>query len=225
MSRTIKKKWRKLPYSKDNGRRIKNAIDKIKADHTIKESESQEQSQVSPVEYAQNSLTTKAQTVSGLANKQGKQAAKRIIKHLKNRRTIKQRSHSTIKTVNSSIKTVDRSVSAVFKATKRTAQTVLKTTRATQKAARAAGRTSVITVKAAGRAFAATVKATITAVKGIVTVIAAGGWLAILIIVLICAIGIFFAFAFGEGNEEIQGFPSNFSISDYTPSPVATECK
>ncbi len=77
------------------------------------------------------------------------------------------------------------------KATAKTAQKGVKTA---QQTAKAAVKTAKVTVKAAQRAAQA---AKVAAVKGIVAAIAAGGWIAVVVILLICMIGLVVGSVFG----------------------------
>ena len=60
----------------------------------------------------------------------------------------------------------------------------------TAHAARATAKTAATTAKAAVKGVSATVKAMIASVKALVAAIAAGGWVAILAVVIICLIGL-----------------------------------
>ena len=75
----------------------------------------------------------------------------------------------------------------------KTADKTAKTAKAAQKTAKAtlkASQKAVQTAKVAAKATVAAVKATVAAVKGIVAAIAAGGWIAVLIIVIIVIFGL-----------------------------------
>ncbi len=73
----------------------------------------------------------------------------------------------------------------------------MKTAKAAEHAARAAARTAAITAKAAARAVVAMVKISIAAIKGLVSAIAAGGWVAVLVILIVCMIGLLVGSVFG----------------------------
>ena len=103
---------------------------------------------------------------------------------------IKQKAMSTsdaaIKTAGRRIKTAQRSV----KNAGQTIQTTAKTAQKTAQAAKA-------TVKAVATGIKATVKATIAAVKAIIAAIAAGGWVAVVVIIVICLSGLIVGSCFG----------------------------
>ena len=120
------------------------------------------------------------------------------------RKTAKQTAKGTIKTAKKSIKTAERTARQAVKAAQhsakaahKTAQSTVKAARTAEKAARAAAKTAVKTAQAAGKALIATVKAAIAAVKGLVALIAAGGWVAVAIILLICLVGLFVGSVYG----------------------------
>lgn len=79
----------------------------------------------------------------------------------------------------------------------RTAQATAKAAKAAAHAARAAAKATVTGVKAAVKVTATAIKATIAAVKGLIAAIAAGGWVAVVIILLICLIALIVGSCFG----------------------------
>ena len=119
--------------------------------------------------------------------------------------------HATVKTTKSSVKTTQKAIKtaeqtakttvkttqAAAKTAQQTAQATVKATRAAAQAARAAARTAMITAKAVAKATVTVVKAIIAATKALVSAIMAGGWIAVLIIVVICMIGLLVCSCFG----------------------------
>ena len=90
-------------------------------------------------------------------------------------------SSKTVKKARNAAKTAksaEKSVKSSIKASK----TAVKSSKSTVKA-------TVRAVKAVSKAIVAAVKATVAAVKGIVAAIAAGGWIAVVVIVVVCLIG------------------------------------
>lgn len=119
-------------------------------------------------------------------------------------RTIKQTTRSTgqtaARTFQGSVKTSQKAI----KTAQATEKTAVKTAQASAKAAQTAVRTAQTTAKAAAttakavaKAVAASVKAIIAAVKELIAAIAAGGWIAVLAIVIICMIGLIVGSCFG----------------------------
>jgi hypothetical protein len=130
-------------------------------------------------------------------------------------RTIKQTARSTgqtaartfqgsVKTSQKAIKTAQATEKTAVKTAQATAKAAQKTAQASAKAAQTAARTAQATAKAAiataravAKAVAASVKAIIAAVKELIAAIAAGGWIAVLAIVIICMIGLIVGSCFG----------------------------
>ena len=110
------------------------------------------------------------------------------------------RSMKSVKNGTKGIKTAQQSAKTAQQAAKTAQKTAQATAKAAQKAAQAAKATAKATiagVKAAVRVTIAAVKATIAAVKGLIAAIAAGGWVAVVIILLICLIALIVGSCFG----------------------------
>ncbi len=91
----------------------------------------------------------------------------------------------TVKTAQNTAKTAQKTA----KTAKATAKASAKAAKAAAKAAKAAAQATVKFVKVAVKAIIAATKAVVAAVKGIVAAIAAGGWVAVVIILVIVIIG------------------------------------
>lgn len=116
-------------------------------------------------------------------------------------------SKGTIKTAEKGVKTAQqaskaaiKTAEATAKASKAAVQAADKTAKAAAHAAKATAKAIVAAAKVAAKAIAAAVKAIVAATKALVAAIAAGGWVAVVIIVVICLIaavvacfGIFFS--------------------------------
>ena len=135
------------------------------------------------------------------------------------RKTIKQADSTakgTVKTASKSIKTAEKTAKASIKTTQqaakaaqRTAQATARAARAAAHAARAAARAAVAAAKVAAKATIAAVKAIIAATKALIAAIAAGGWIAVLVIVIICLIGLLIGSCFGiffSGEDSGSGY-------------------
>ena len=135
------------------------------------------------------------------------------------RKTIKQASATakgTVKTASKSIKTAEKTAKASIKTTQqaakaaqRTAQATARAARAAAHAARAAARAAVAAAKVAAQATIAAVQAIIAATKALIAAIAAGGWIAVLVIVIICLIGLLIGACFGiffSGEDSGSGY-------------------
>lgn len=101
---------------------------------------------------------------------------------------------TTAKTAQKGVKTAQRAAKAAAK----TAKVTVKAAQRAAQAAKAAAKAAVKFAKVAAKAIvAAAVKATAAAIKGIVAAIAAGGWIAVVVILLICMIGLVVGSVFG----------------------------
>ena len=88
------------------------------------------------------------------------------------------------------MKTAQQTVKTTAKTAQKAAQVAQKAAQAAVKAAQAAAKAAATAAKLAVKAIAAAVKAIVAAVKGIIAAIAAGGWIAVVIIVAICVIAL-----------------------------------
>lgn len=114
--------------------------------------------------------------------------------------TIRQSVKATVKTAQRSIKTAKRSVrtaQTTAKTAQKTAQVAAKATHRAAQTARAAAKATVTGVKTAVKASVSAVKAIIAATKTLVAAIAAGGWVAVVVIIVICLIGLLVGSGFG----------------------------
>lgn len=100
---------------------------------------------------------------------------------------------ATAKTAQKGVKTAQQTAKAAAK----TAKVTVKAAQRAVQAAKAAAKATVKFVKVAAKAIVAAVKATVAAVKGIVAAIAAGGWIVVVVIFLICMIGLVVGSVFG----------------------------
>ena len=101
---------------------------------------------------------------------------------------------TTAKTAQKGVKTAQRAA----KASAKTAKVTVKAAQRAAQAAKAAAKAAVKFAKVAANAIvAAAVKATAAAIKGIVAAIAAGGWIVVVVILLICMIGLEVGSVFG----------------------------
>ena len=110
----------------------------------------------------------------------------------------------TVKTAQKTVKTAEHTSKAAIKTTQQAAKTAQKTAQATAKVAQKAAQAAKATAKATAHAVKVAVKATIAAVKAIIAAtkalifaIAAGGWVAVVVIIVICLIGLIVGSYFG----------------------------
>ena len=122
-------------------------------------------------------------TIKQTAKSTGKAAVKATQKTIK---TAEQTARTTIKTTQAAAKTAQKTAQATAKAAKTAAQT-----------ARAAAKATAAGIKAAVKATAAAVKAIIAGTKALIAAIAAGGWIVVVVIIVICLIGLIVGSCFG----------------------------
>ena len=129
---------------------------------------------------------------------QGKKTVKTTARNTE--KTVKATAKGTVKTTQKSVKTAQATSKAAIKTAEHTAKATKAaakaSAKATQRAAQAAKATAKATV-AAVKATIAAVKAIIAGVKALVAAIAAGGWIAVVIIVVICLIALIAGSVFG----------------------------
>ena len=149
------------------------------------------------VETAVNNLETPIKTAKRPAQAMGQTAkatgrgAKGTVKSAQRTvKTAQRTAKGTVKTAQRTSKTAIKTADHTAKAAQKTAQATAKAAKMTVHAARATAKTAAATAKAAAKGISATIKAIIASVKALVAAIAAGGWVAILAIVIICLIGL-----------------------------------
>ncbi|WHH59741.1 hypothetical protein [Petroclostridium sp. X23] len=132
-------------------------------------------------------------------------------------KNLKKSVKGTIKTTQKSVKTAEHTAKVATKTSKAAAKTAAHTVQTAQRAAQAtrmAARAATVSAKVTLKAVMASIKAIIAAAKGLVALITTGGWIAFIIILVICLAGLFTSSVFGI-------FYSNESSGENTP--VMTE--
>ena len=183
---------------------------------------------INSVEYASNKIkfATNRTVDEGIhqLNKQGQkslmktkenyQKAKVKIKAFKEKMK-KGNVKSTIKNTKNTIKTSKQ----VAKNTKKTAQEALKNSQRAVKLARESARKTAQGIRIATKATISAIKAIIAGTKALITALIAGGWVAIIIIVVICLVGLLVNSIFGIffSNQKT-------SANAVTMNEVVAEC-
>lgn len=103
----------------------------------------------------------------------------------------------TVKTAQNTVKTAKATGKVAVKTAETTVKTAKVTAQATAKAAKAAVKATIAAIKIAVKAIVAAVKLAIAAVKAIAAAIAAGGWVAVVVIIVICLIALIVGSCFG----------------------------
>ena len=137
--------------------------------------------------------------------KTGKKAVKSTGKTVKTAekavKTAEQTAKTSVKTAEKTVKTSEQVAKTTAKTAQKAAQAAAKAAKATAKAMQAAAKAAAKAAQTAAKAIEAAIKAIIAAIKGLIAAIAAGGWVAVVIIlvialivtVLILCFGIFFS--------------------------------
>lgn len=128
-------------------------------------------------------------------------------------KTIKATGKGAAKTTQKSVKTAIKTTQQAAQATQKTAQAAAKTAQASKVAAKAAIQAAKIAVKVT----IATVKTIIAATKALISAIVAGGWVAVVIILVICLIGLLVGSVFGiffSGGDSGNGYTMPMAITE-----------
>lgn len=147
------------------------------------------------------------ESIKQTAKSTGKQTVKTASKGIK---TAGQSAGKSVKTAGQTTKTA---IKTAEKSAKRAAQTAKATKKAAQASARAALEAAKVaekTAKAAVKATVATAKAIIAGIKSLVAAIVAGGWVAVVIIIVICVIGLIAGSCYGiffSDEDGTEGTP------------------
>ena len=119
-------------------------------------------------------------------------------------KAVKTTGKGSIKTAGRSVKTAQQTAKTAIKTVEQTQRAVRYSAKATAKAAQASAqaakvtaKATVATIKAAAKTMVAVLKAMIAAVKALVSAIAAGGWIVVVVLLIVCFIGLLVASPFG----------------------------
>ena len=152
---------------------------------------------------------------SFMKTKENYQKSKAKIKQLKKKIKDKRKVKSTVKSTKTAIKTSKE----VAKKTEKTAKETIKASkRATQIAKETAKRTAQ-GVKVAVKATVSAIKAIIAGTKALVAAIVAGGWVAVIVIIVICLVALMCSSIFG-----IFFSSQKTSANSITMNTVVAEC-
>lgn len=157
--------------------------------------------------YTAKSAQTAERTAS-TSRKAVKTSARTAVKN--SQQSVKVAKHTVKTTEKAAIKTAE--VSA--KLSQKAAQAAVKAAQTAAKAAQAAAKAAAAAAKAAAKAIAAVIKWIAAAVKALIAAIAAGGWVAVVIIVVVALIAVVLCLCFGvfSSNESADGTPMTDAI-------------
>lgn len=161
---------------------------------------------------AEKALQKQSQNIGGKTVRTAEKSAEKTVKQSASsagKKTIKTVGKGSAKTAAKSVKTAEKTAKTAIKTSQQAAKAAQKTAtasaKAAQKAAQAAKATAkavVAGVKAAVKATIAAVKAIIAGIKALVAAIAAGGWVAVVVIIVICLIAAIIGSVFGIFFQE-----------------------
>lgn len=175
-----------------------------------------------PDNYASDKVSRGSQRALNTAVEQGRKYTRNAKEALRQNKRIRN-SRNIIKAGSQSIKAAGRSVKATARSAKTTAKTAKIASDTTRnaatvaaRAARASSRAAAQGIKLALKAVISAVKALAAATKGLSAAIAAGGWVVLVIVLVIAAVAALLCSPFGI-------FYSNETTEDRTPSTVMAE--
>ena len=173
---------------------------------------------ITPDEYAEDKVKYMAEAAAEGTGKAAKQTVNniydggnRLYKEIRRTRKEAETARSAAKTLHKSIKTGRQSIKTAQHTTKTTVKTAQQTAKAAKKTAEATAKSSKMAAQAArqaaqatykatvvtAKAVAAAVKSAIAGIKALAAAIAAGGFVSVVIIIIICIIALIAGSCFG----------------------------
>ena len=194
--------------TKQNYQKARTGIENFKAKRAEKQLQKQSvktagKQSIRTLEPAEKTIKQSAKSAGNKSNKFAEKATTKTAA-----RTVK----TAERTAKTSIKTTKQAAITAQKTAKATAKATQKTAQAAKKAAKAAAETA----KATTKAVIATIKAIIAGTKALIAAIAAGGWVAIVIILLVVLFGAAIAL-FGGGSESNSYTEVSAEVEAYEP--------
>lgn len=188
--RQVDKQGRKgLETTKQNVSKAKDGIQKFKKERRTRSFEDQS------FRFSQNKRVKGTQQTQKAVKQSAQSTGKKTIKAI---------GKGSAKTAQKTIKTAEHTAKTTIKTTQQAAKVTQKAAQATVKAMQKAIQVAKVTAKAVAvgaktaiKATVATIKAIIAASKALIAAIAAGGWIAVAVIIVICLIGLLFGSVFG----------------------------
>lgn len=206
--------------TKQNISKAKDGMQKFKekrAEQTLKKQSVQRRGTTTPSRI--HTTENKSRKAAEQAQRAVKQSARSSGK-----KTIKTVGKGSAKTAQKSVKTAERTAKTTIKTTQQAAKTAQKTAKASAKAAQRAAQAAKATAKAVATGIKAAVKATVAAVKAIIAAtkaliaaIAAGGWIAVVVIIVICLIALLLSSVFGiffSGEDSGTGMTMQMVVQE-----------
>lgn len=150
-----------------------------------------------------------------MKTKENYQKSKAKIKQLKKKLQTKSKAQSTVKNTKTAIKTSNE----VVKKAEKTAKETAKASKRAAKLAKETAKRTAQGIKLAVKATISAIKAIIAGTKALIAAIVAGGWVAVIVIIVICLVGLLVSSIFG-----IFFSSEKTSANAITMNEVVAEC-
>ena len=150
-----------------------------------------------------------------MKTKENYQKSKAKIKQLKKKLQTKSKAQSTVKNTKTAIKTSKE----VVKKAEKTAKETAKASKRAAKLAKETAKRTAQGIKLAVKATISAIKAIIAGTKALIAAIVAGGWVAVIVIIVICLVGLLVSSIFG-----IFFSSEKTSANAITMNEVVAEC-
>lgn len=192
-----------IQKTKENLGKAKGGVKKLKRERAAQNIRTKAQNTKNSIRTAQKA----SQSIKQSAKSTGKQ-------------TIKSAQRSTVKTAKSGIKTAERGTKITIKTSKQAAKAAKESAKASAKIAKKSAQAAKAAAKAsaqAAKAVAAAIKAIIAGIRALIAAIAAGGWVAVVIIIVIVLIAAILASVFGiffSGEDSGTGMTMQTAVSE-----------
>ena len=172
---------------------------------------------------SRSSATDVSQTAKSQLIKTRQQGQKMIKTTVRNtEKAVKSTAKGTIKTAENGVKTAQATSKTAIKTTEQTAKTAqaaaasAKTAQKAAQAAKATAKGAAEATKKAAKATISTVRAAIAGTKALITALIAGGWIAIVIILIVVLLGCAVSL-FGGGSSSTSYTPVSAEVEAYEP--------
>lgn len=185
--------------TKQNISKAKDGIERFKekrAENSIRRQSAQNGAlRNSPIRTAGNKSAKAAEQTQKTVKQSARSAGQKTVKTVS--RGSSKTAQKTVKTAEQTAKTTIKTTKQAVKAAERTARASAKAAQKAAQAAKVAAKAVVTGIKAAIKATVAAVKAIIAATKALIAAIATGGWIAVVVIIVICLIAFLLGSVFG----------------------------
>lgn len=174
--------------------------------------------------YGKRAVKQTKENIQKASSKIKKKISQKSIKTAK--KSAKKGIKGTTKTTKRTIKSVKKTGKVTYKTTKTAVKATVKATKRAIQIAKATAKATIVAVKTAIKLTILAIKAIISATEALIAAIVAGGWVAVIIIIVVCLIGLLCSSIYGiffssedtgshvEVNGEQQLITMNNVVSD-----------